>query len=132
MNRARPGPAELRPQVNGRRLRKESAVERLAGGFLDRVHHQQQVRIEGALHVLFFRAGSISLFIHADAAYVAADRTDIVANIIAVHGPDRIYYLGKKPEQRAIGGFFPAAVAFNRAVCTDSANPFSKDRFQFG
>src|SRR5439155_5835950 len=94
MRRAGPNPAELCPEVNSRRTHKVSAVERLASGFLDRIHHQQQVCIEGALHVLSFRAESISLFMHADAAYAPADCTDIVANIIAVHGPDRIHHLG--------------------------------------
>src|SRR5688572_32083245 len=131
MRLARRSLPESDRKLNSRPPSEVPAVEGLACTFLDRIHHQQQVCIESTPHLLPLFAGPISRFLYADATYAAADRTDILADIMAVHGPDRIHHLGQQPEQRAIGRLFAPAVAFNRAVRADSANSFLKDCLQF-
>ena len=80
-------------------------VECLAGGFFDGVHHQQQVGIQGALHLLARFARAVVRLVVADRTDVAPDGIDVLLDVVAVDRLNGLGHLGEKAEQGATGGF---------------------------
>src|ERR1019366_1172281 len=115
----------LRARAGGRPSREwanAGFVEGPAGGFFDGVHHQQQIRIEGALDLLANFAGAIPRLFLADRTDVAPDGLNVLVDVVAVDRLNGLDHLGEKTEQRATGGALQVALALGgpfRAHTTD-------------
>src|ERR1017187_4740990 len=90
---------------------KAGFVERLAGGFFDGVYHQQQVRIERALHLLANFAGAIPRLFLTHRADVAPYGINVLMDVVALDRLNRLGHLREKSKQRAIGGALQTALA---------------------
>jgi len=87
-------------------------VKGLAGGLFNRIHNQQQIGIEGALHLLTSLAGAVRGMIDAYRTDVLPNCRDVLLDIVAVHRLDGLGHLREKAEQSATGGLLQAALAF--------------------
>src|SRR5581483_9310753 len=106
-------------------------VKGFAGSLFDRIHHQQQIGIQRTLHLLARLAGAVAGLLLADRADVVPDGIDVLVDIVAGDGLDRLGYLREKTEQGATGGLLQPALAVYGTLGAYLANPIADNRLYF-
>jgi hypothetical protein len=118
-----------RPGVGASRKR---AAKVLAGGFLDGFHNQQQVGVQGALHLLSKTATAGAILGSADGAHFSPDGADVILQIVAIDGLNGFGYLWEETEEGTARGLLQPTVSIDGTVRTNRANPVADHCFQFG
>src|ERR1035438_3848662 len=116
----------LQDRVSGRARRyytNDGSVEDPASGIFDCVHHQRQICIERALHLLAHFAGAIPRLFLTHRTDVAPDGVNILADVVAHDRLNGLGHLGEETKQRAIGGALQAALALGGPFRADTTNP---------
>jgi hypothetical protein len=107
-------------------------IESPPGGFLDGIHNQKQIRIQGALDLLAGFARAVVSLPGANRANVAANDFNILLDVVASDRLDGLGHLGKEAEQGATGGLFQAALTLHGTFGANAANPAADQNLEFG
>jgi hypothetical protein len=99
--------------------------------FFNRIHHEQQVGVQGAMRLVPPLAGAIAGLFLAEDADSVADGCYVVLDPIAIRGLNRVDNLGKQAKQGAIAGLPQPTAAICGAVRARTAELIADDALQF-
>jgi hypothetical protein len=106
-------------------------VESSPSGFLDGIHDQKQIGIQGTLDLLAGFARAVLSLSGANRADVAADGFDVLLDIVALDRLDGLGHLGKEAEEGAPGGFLQAALTLYSALSANVADSVADQNLEF-
>jgi hypothetical protein len=91
-------------------------IKSFPGGFFNRIHHEEKISVQRALHHLAGFAGAVSSLIGAYGTDVTPDGVDVNADIVTAYGLNGLCDFGEQAEQGAPGGLLQATLSVDGAL----------------